>query len=87
MRITQLAFPWLKKPYFPRSRWLGIPGSVNKDLADALTKNRPFLNVGYRGEELGTDEWDNLDDLCMHDFKEVDEFEPWLLEGENESDE
>ena len=85
--ITQLAFRWLKKPYFPRLRWLGVTGSVNRDLVDALTRNRPFLHVGCRGEELGADQWDKLDDLYIHDYEEVDEFEQWLLEGENESDE
>ncbi|XP_027185705.1 F-box/LRR-repeat protein 10 isoform X1 [Coffea eugenioides] len=85
--ITQLAFRWLKKPYFPRLRWLGVTGSVNRDLVDALTRNRPFLHVGCRGEELGADQWDKLDDLYIHDHEEVDEFEQWLLEGENGSDE
>ncbi|KAL3539116.1 hypothetical protein ACH5RR_002482 [Cinchona calisaya] len=85
--ITPLTFKWLKKPYFPKLRWLGVTGSVSRDLVDGLMRNRPFLHVGYRGEELGTDQWDNLDDLYMHDYEEVDEFEQWLLEGENESDE
>ncbi|CAK9169060.1 unnamed protein product [Ilex paraguariensis] len=81
--ITQLAFRWLKKPYFPVLRWLGVSGSVNRDMVDVLARSRPFLHVAYRGEELGTDQWDYSDDLYMHDYEEVDELEQWLLDGEN----
>ncbi|GAY46061.1 hypothetical protein CUMW_094030 [Citrus unshiu] len=84
--ITQLAFRWLKKPYFPRLRWLGVTGSVNRDILDALARSRPFLNVACRGEELGVDQWDNSDGMYMHDYDEVDELEQWLMEGEDESD-
>ncbi|XP_059647425.1 F-box/LRR-repeat protein 10 isoform X2 [Cornus florida] len=84
--ITQLSFRWLKKPYFPRLRWLGVTGSVNRDMVDALARSRPFLHVACRGEELGTDQWDNSDDLYMHDYEEVDELEQWLLEGDIGSD-
>ncbi|XP_048234540.1 F-box/LRR-repeat protein 10 isoform X2 [Ricinus communis] len=83
--ITQLAFRWLKKPYFPRLRWLGVTGSVNRDIIDALARNRPFLHVACHAEELGIDQWDNSDSLYMHDYDEVDELEQWLLEGEFEN--
>lgn len=85
--ITQLAYRWLKKPYFPRLRWLGISCSMNRDAVDCLTRNRPLVHIAYRGEELGIDQWENLDDLYMHDYEEVDEFEQWLLEGDSDSDE
>ncbi|KAL6963652.1 hypothetical protein U1Q18_034659 [Sarracenia purpurea var. burkii] len=84
--ITQLAFRWLKRPYFPRLRWLGVTGSVNRDMVDALARSRPFLHVACRGEELGTHQWDTSDETYLHDYEEVDELEQWLLEGENESD-
>ncbi|KAJ4715927.1 F-box family protein [Melia azedarach] len=84
--ITPLAFRWLKKPYFPKLRWLGVTGSVNRDIVDALARSRPFLNVACRGEELGVDQWDNSDSMYMHDYGEVDELEEWLYEGEDESD-
>ncbi|CAA2974706.1 Hypothetical predicted protein [Olea europaea subsp. europaea] len=72
--ITQLAFQWFKKPYFPRLRWLGATGFVNRDLVDALARSRPFLHVVYRGEELGIDQWDDMDDVYVKD-EEVDFFE------------
>ncbi|KAK4437592.1 F-box/LRR-repeat protein 10 [Sesamum alatum] len=84
--ITQLAFRWLKKPYFPRLRWLGVTGSVNRDIVDALARSRPHLHVATRGEELGTDQWDNLDDFYGQDYEEVDELEQWLLGEEDVSD-
>ncbi|KAK4491468.1 hypothetical protein RD792_002218 [Penstemon davidsonii] len=84
--ITQLAFRWLKKPYFPRLRWLGVTASVNRDLVDALSRSRPYMHVSCRGEELGTDQWDDLDDIYLQDYEEVDEFEQWLFGGENMSD-
>ncbi|KAL0365711.1 UNVERIFIED_CONTAM: F-box/LRR-repeat protein 10 [Sesamum angustifolium] len=84
--ITQLAFRWLKKPYFPRLRWLGVTGSVNRDIVEALTRSRPHLHVATRGEELGTDQWDNLDDFYAQDYEEVDELEQWLLGEEDMSD-
>ncbi|KAL0422950.1 UNVERIFIED_CONTAM: F-box/LRR-repeat protein 10 [Sesamum latifolium] len=84
--ITQLAFRWLKKPYFPRLRWLGVTGCVNRDIVDALTRSRPHLHVATRGEELGTDQWDNLDDFYAQDYEEVDELEQWLLGEEDMSD-
>ncbi|CAN4112599.1 unnamed protein product [Withania somnifera] len=77
--ITQLSFQWLKKPYFPRLRWLGVSSSVSRDVLDALSRNRPFLHVAFHGEELGTTgQWDNSDDLYMHDYDEVDELEQWI---------
>lgn len=84
--ITPLSFRWLKKPYFPRLRWLGVTGSVSRDLIDALARSRPFLHLSFRGEELGTDQWDNSDDMYMHDYEEVDELEQWLLDDDNETD-
>ncbi|PPR95102.1 hypothetical protein GOBAR_AA25573 [Gossypium barbadense] len=80
--ITQLSFRWLKKPYFPRLRWLGVTGSVNRDIVDALARNRPFLHVACHGEELGTDPWNNIDSSYMHDYEELDELEQWLQEGD-----
>nr|DAD46678.1 TPA_asm: hypothetical protein HUJ06_016615 [Nelumbo nucifera] len=80
--ITQLAIRWLKKPYFPRLRWLGLTGSVNRDMVDALSRSRPFLHMACRGEELGSDHWDSSDGLYGHDEEEVDELEQWLLEVE-----
>ena len=84
--ITQLAFRWLKKPYFPRLRWLGVTGNVNRDLVDALARSRPFLHVACRGEELGPGQWDNSDEMYFHDYEEVDELEQWLLEGDDGTD-
>ncbi|EOX97553.1 F-box/RNI-like superfamily protein isoform 2 [Theobroma cacao] len=84
--ITPLSFRWLKKPYFPRLRWLGVTGSVNRDIVDALARNRPYLHVACHGEELGTDLWNDSDGLYMHDYEEMDELEQWLQEGEGESD-
>ncbi|XP_048336422.1 F-box/LRR-repeat protein 10 isoform X2 [Ziziphus jujuba] len=84
--ITQLSFRWLKKPYFPRLRWLGVTGCVNRDMVDALARSRPFLHVACHGEELGSEQWDSSDGLFTHDYDEVDELEQWLLEGEGESD-
>lgn len=85
-RITQLAFRWLKKPYFPRLKWLGVTGSVNRDMVDALARSRPFLHVACHGEELGADPCDMLDGLYTHDYEEVDEFEQWLLEADVDID-
>ncbi|CAI8601742.1 unnamed protein product [Vicia faba] len=86
--ITPLAFRWLKKPYFPRLKWLGVTGSVNRDMVDALARSRPFLYVACDGEELGPDPCDMSDGLYTHDYDEVDEFEQWLLEADvNEDDE
>ncbi|KAI3812133.1 hypothetical protein L1987_16839 [Smallanthus sonchifolius] len=85
--ISKLAFQWLKKPYFPGLRWLGVAASMNHELVDSLALNRPFLNLMTCGEELGTDKWDNLDDIYMHDYEEVDELEQWIFqEDENMTD-
>ncbi|KAK7280611.1 hypothetical protein RJT34_25676 [Clitoria ternatea] len=84
--ITPLAFRWLKKPYFPRLKWLGVTGSVNRDMVDALARSRPFLHVACHGEELGADPYDTSDGLYTHDYDEVDEFEQWLLEADVDSD-
>ncbi|RYR36942.1 hypothetical protein Ahy_A09g041887 isoform A [Arachis hypogaea] len=84
--ITPLAFRWLKKPYFPRLKWLGVTGSVNRDMVDALATSRPFLHVACHGEELGADPYDISDGLYTHDYDEVDEFEQWLLEADVNSE-
>ncbi|XP_058098388.1 F-box/LRR-repeat protein 10 [Magnolia sinica] len=86
--ISGLAFRWFKKPYFPRLRWLGVTGSVNRDLVDALVRNRPYLHMACHGEELGSGYWDDKSDgFCWSEHEEVDELEQWLLEGGDESDE
>lgn len=82
-RITQLTYQWLKKPYFPKLRWLGVTGFVYRDM-DALLRNRPFLHMAFRGEELGSERWDETEGLRVHDYEEVDEFEQWLMQGEDE---
>lgn len=84
--ITPLSFRWFKKPYFPRLRWLGVTGSVNRDMVDALARRRPFLHVACRGEELGTGYWDSLSGWYRHEEDEFDELEQWLLEGDDEGD-
>ncbi|XP_038693951.1 F-box/LRR-repeat protein 10 isoform X2 [Tripterygium wilfordii] len=84
--ITQLSFRWLKKPYFPRLRWLGVTGSTNRDIVDALARNRPFLHVACHGEELGADILDQSDVMSRHDHFENDELEQWILDGWNYSD-
>ncbi|CAL1372890.1 unnamed protein product [Linum trigynum] len=77
--ITQLAYKWLKNPYFPRLRWLGIAGSVNRDIIDALARNRPFLRVTCHGEEIGPEHWDNVDGSYAQEFDEVDGIGGWLV--------
>ncbi|KAF5745792.1 hypothetical protein HS088_TW07G01386 [Tripterygium wilfordii] len=84
--ITQLAFRWLKKPYFRRLRWLGVTGSINRDIVDALARNRPFLHVACRGEELRADTLDESDGMGRHDHFETDELEQLILDGWNYSD-
>ncbi|KAK4754805.1 hypothetical protein SAY87_008562 [Trapa incisa] len=84
--LTPLSFRWLKRPYFPRLRWLGLAGCVNRDMVDALGRSRPFMHVVCHGEELGADPWNNMDEVFVHDDDEVDEFEQWLLDGPGDDD-
>ncbi|CAA0827746.1 F-box/LRR-repeat protein 10 [Striga hermonthica] len=84
--ITQLSFRWLKRPYFPRLRWLGVTGFVNREMVDELARGRPYVHVVTRGEELGADHWDETSDVYGgEEVEEVDEFEEWLL-AENMED-
>ncbi|KAL5210065.1 hypothetical protein ABZP36_005688 [Zizania latifolia] len=84
--ITPLAIRWFKKPYFPRLRWLGVTGSLNRVMVDALVRSRPFLHMACRGEELGTLHWDTSSDWYRHNDDDLDELEQWLLDGEPVSD-
>ncbi|KAE8655607.1 F-box/LRR-repeat protein 10 [Hibiscus syriacus] len=81
-----MALASMQKLYFPRLRWLDVMGSLNRDIVDALARNRPYLHVACHGEELGTDPWNNLDGSYMHDYEKLDELEQWLQEGEWASD-
>ncbi|KAG2303093.1 hypothetical protein Bca52824_031744 [Brassica carinata] len=84
--ITQLSFKWLKKPFFPRLKWLGITGSVNRDIVDALARRRRHLKVSCRGEELGIDgedDWDSAD-INQHMEAEEDELEQWIFGDEGD---
>ncbi|CAN6463939.1 unnamed protein product [Victoria cruziana] len=85
--ITKLALRWFWKPYFPRLRWLGVIGSVNRDMVDALARSRPFLNVACHGEELGSCCWDSFSNLCGSEYEEIDELEQWLIEGDEDWEE
>lgn len=85
--ITPLAIRWFKNPYFPRLRWLGVYGCLNRDMVDSLVRSRPFLHVACRGEELGNGFWDSSFGWYHHEEEdELDELEQWLLEGEDDSD-
>ncbi|TVU48468.1 hypothetical protein EJB05_08106, partial [Eragrostis curvula] len=85
--ITPLATRWFKKPYFPRLRWLGITGSLNRVMVEALSRSRPFLHMASRGEELGTTMlWEASSDWYRHNDDDLDELEQWLLDGEPVSD-
>ncbi|KAL2480341.1 F-box/RNI-like superfamily protein [Abeliophyllum distichum] len=53
---------------FPRLRSFGVIQSVNRDMVDALARSRPFMHVACRGEELGTDQCDDLYDVYMQDL-------------------
>jgi hypothetical protein len=81
-RITALAMRWFKKPYFPRLRWLGLTGSLNRIMVDALVRSRPFLHMSCTGDELGTSYWDASADWYRHDDDDSDDLEPWQLDGE-----
>ncbi|KAL9231867.1 hypothetical protein vseg_007033 [Gypsophila vaccaria] len=83
-RVTALSFRWLKKPYFPRLKWLGVTGSVNRDMVDALARSRPYLHVACRGEELGTGLWDHSDSFYSYDNEEMDELERYILDGNDD---
>ncbi|CAN1771021.1 F-box/LRR-repeat protein 10 [Linum perenne] len=65
--ITQLAFR--------------IAGSMNRDIVDALARNRRFLHVALHGEEIGPEQWDNIDGVYMHEYDDMDELEEWLIGG------
>lgn len=39
------------------------------------------MHVTTQGEELGTEQWDNMEDAHLQDYNDVDEFEEWLLGG------
>ncbi|KAH7690126.1 F-box protein containing LRR protein [Dioscorea alata] len=81
--ITPRAIQWFKKPYFPSLRWLGVTGCLNRDMVDALARSRPFLHVACLGEELGPGYWDASAGWYRHEEDEMDEFEQWLLDGED----
>ncbi|KAI4995219.1 hypothetical protein ZWY2020_035122 [Hordeum vulgare] len=85
-RITVLAMRWFKKPLFPRLRWLGLRGSLNRIMVDALVKTRPFLRLACGGEELGTPYRDTSGDWCRHEDDDSEDLEPWQLDGEPVSD-
>ncbi|KAK8944174.1 F-box/LRR-repeat protein 10 [Platanthera zijinensis] len=84
--ITPLSIRWFKKPYFPRLRWLGVTGCLNRDMVDSLVRSRSFLHVACRGEELGMGFWDSSFGLYHREDDELDELEQWLLEGEYDND-
>uniref|UniRef100_A0ACD5WS12 Uncharacterized protein n=1 Tax=Avena sativa TaxID=4498 RepID=A0ACD5WS12_AVESA len=86
LAITPLAMRWFKKPYFPRLRWLGLRGSMNRIMVDALVRSRPFLHMSCAGDELGTSYWDASADWYRHDDDDSEDLEPWQLDGEPVSD-
>ncbi|XVE67213.1 hypothetical protein DITRI_Ditri08aG0142100 [Diplodiscus trichospermus] len=79
-RITKLSYHWLKKPYFPRLRWLGMTARINRDVIDVLARNRPFLHIACHGEKLGTDPWNDFGSY-KHEYEELDEIGQCLTES------
>ncbi|KAM3262083.1 hypothetical protein ACQJBY_052644 [Aegilops geniculata] len=84
--ITLLAMKWFKKPLFPRLRWLGLKGSLNRIMVDALVLTRPFLRLACGGEELGTPYRDTSGEWCRHEDDDSEDLGPWHLDGEPVSD-
>ncbi|KAI5068056.1 hypothetical protein GOP47_0016401 [Adiantum capillus-veneris] len=73
--VTALVVSWLKKPYFPRLRWLGLGwNTVTKLMLDFLVQERPYMRLLDHGLELDggdTEETHRSSDI-------VDELERWL---------
>lgn len=75
--LTALSISWLKKPYFPRLRWLGLGwNSVSKMLLRFLAKERPYVRILDHGLEL---DCDHAEANHRHWGREQeDELERWL---------
>ncbi|MCO5588013.1 hypothetical protein L7F22_041967 [Adiantum nelumboides] len=63
--LTALGMSWLKKPYFPRLRWLGLGwNTVPISMLDFLAEERPYVHILDHGVELGGrdgEEWSGED--------------------------
>ncbi|KAG0577687.1 hypothetical protein KC19_5G173300 [Ceratodon purpureus] len=80
--VSAVALGWLKKPYFPKLRWLGLGWSVKPQKVVALAEVRPFLHIYTDGAELGhmfSGETEEIQPGRLPE--EEDELERWIRDG------
>lgn len=79
--MSAVSLAWLKKPYFPRLRWLGLGWHLKAErrAMTALAKARPFLYICSDGAELGhmfCGEPEEVQPPLA--YEEEDELERWM---------
>lgn len=77
--MSAVSLGWLKKPYFPKLRWLGLGWHLK---AESVAKARPFLHICSDGAELGhmfSGESEEVQPRLAHE--EEDELERWMRDG------
>lgn len=64
--LSLVSLQWLKKPYFPRLRWLGLGSTALLGMRelDKITEERPSLSICCTGCEVGChDRWQSHENL------------------------
>lgn len=64
--LSLVSLQWLKKPYFPRLRWLGLGSTALLGMRelDKITEERPSLTICCSGSEVGChDRWQSHENL------------------------
>lgn len=66
--LSLVSLQWLKKPYFPRLRWLGLASTALSGTRELhkITEERPYLNICCTGCEVGCrDQWQSHENLFV----------------------
>lgn len=77
--VSAVSLGWLKKPYFPKLRWLGLGWNLKPESVASLAEARPLLHICSDGAELGdmfSGETEEVQPRLVHE--EVDELERWM---------
>lgn len=80
--VSAVSLGWLKKPYFPRLRWLGLGWSLKPEKVVSLAESRPFLHICSDGAELGHMFSGEAEEVQSRPLpEEEDELERWIRDG------
>lgn len=81
--MTAVSLGWLKKPYFPKLRWLGLGWTFKRESLQVLALARPSMQISSDGTELGQMSSGEAEEVQpRRPYEEEDELVRWMQDDD-----